>query len=135
MCYSSPVELVERFIRALEAQDWKAFAATIADAGFERIGPFGERTPKKSSYVEFLKQARGSLPGYRIELKRIASSEGMAVAELVEIFELDGKHTELPEAWLFDIGNDGLIRRVAIYMQWPERLEEAQRGGGAGPPQ
>jgi SnoaL-like protein len=129
------VETVERFIRALEAQDWETFAATISDDGFERIGPFGERTPKKASYVEFLKQARGALPGYRIELTRVASSNGLAVAELVEIFELEGKHTELPEAWLFDIGPDGLIRRVAIYMQWPERLEEAQRGGGAGPPQ
>jgi hypothetical protein len=128
------VETVERFVRALDAQDWDAFAATISDEGFERIGPFGERTPKKSSYVDFLKRAVDALPGYHIELKRVVLSDRFAVAELAESFELDGVPTELPEAWLFDIGPDGLISRVSIYMQWPERLAEAQRGGGAGPP-
>src|SRR2546425_836728 len=128
------MDVVERMIRSLEAQDWEAFASTLAEDGFQRVGPFGEVTPSKASYVEVLRAARGALPGYKIEIKRIERAGRIVVTELTEIFELEGKHTELPEAWLFDVGEDGVIRRVAIYMQWPERLEEARRGGGAGPP-
>lgn len=127
--------IVERFIERLGAQDWQGFAETLADEGFERVGPFGEVTPNKASYVKFLSEATSRLPGYRITVKRVAYAGAMAVAELSEAFELGGRQVELPEAWIFDIGEDGLIHRVAIYQEWPDRLEEAIRGGGAGPPE
>lgn len=125
--------IVERFIDRLDAQDWAGFAEALADDGFERIGPFGEVTPSKASYVEFLAQAVPHLADYRVTTKRVVYAGNVALAELVETFVLNDKPVELAEAWVFDIRDDGRIGRVAIYQTWPEALTEAAARGGAGP--
>lgn len=55
---------VERYLEALAAGDGDAVAATIADTGLVREGPFSDLVEGKAAYVGFLRSTVTALAGY-----------------------------------------------------------------------
>jgi ketosteroid isomerase-like protein len=111
--------IVERYLEAIMGHDWDAFAATLADDGFSRTGPYGDTYPTKAEYVAFISELMPTLPGYEMRVDRVTYSRDgtIAVAELSETVEVDGKPLLTPEALVFDLAPDGRIRRIQIFIQ------------------
>src|SRR3954464_2482860 len=124
------MDIVQRYIKALGNKDWTAFADTLAEDGFERIGPFADLVTSKNAYVEFLDRVVTPLADYSLMPTRlIPSADGKVVlAETTESFLIDGTPTAFPEALVFDLDDAGLIRRVQVFMMRPG---EAPPGEGA----
>jgi ketosteroid isomerase-like protein len=115
--------VVERYLAALVAHDWAAAEACLAvDA--VRIGPFGDTFTPRSAYLDFLRDLMPKLPGYSMEVHRVMGSGPVVVAELTETVEVDGAPMVTPEVLVYDLDEDGLIARVAVYIQ---RLGEVPR--------
>ena len=106
--------------------------ATLTDGPFERVGPFCDVVADKAAYLEFLEGIVSILGDYSVRTRRISAADGVVYAEINESFALDGKRMDFPEVLAFDIGADGLISRVQVYLMRPD--DEAVVGGGrAGP--
>ena len=108
--------MVERYLGAVAGQDWATFAATITD-DLVRIGPFGDVYTGRDAYVQFLSALMPNLPGYSMDVARVTYLDdgARAVAELSETVEVDGAPLVTPEALLFDLTPDGLVKRVEIF--------------------
>jgi len=110
------VHIVERYLDRLVAHDWDAMAACLAD-DVVRVGPFGDTYAPKSPYVAFLADLMPKLPGYSMRIGRLVDAGTSAVVELSETVEIDGTAVVTPEALVVDLNDDGLIVRIAIYIQ------------------
>lgn len=108
--------VVERYLAAVAGQDWEAFTATMTE-DIVRIGPFGDVYRGRDVYVEFLSALMPTLPGYSMDIARVTYLDdgARAVAELSETVEVDGSPLVTPEALLFDLTPDGLVKRVEIF--------------------
>jgi limonene-1,2-epoxide hydrolase len=125
-------EAVERYLACMAAHDWHGFAATLADEGLTRDGPFCDRVEGKQRYVDFLRGVIPSLKGYQVKVHRVSHvSDRVSFVELSETFEVDGVPTECPECLLFERDGDGLIRHVSVFIKRPGG-EPAVPGGRAG---
>ena len=113
---------MERYLESIVAHDWAALSASVAP-DVERVGPFGDTYRGRDAYVAFLQDLMPRLPGYSMDVARVtyAGDGRVATAELSETIELDGTPHVTPEALVFDLDGDGLIRRIAIFIQ---RLDE-----------
>jgi ketosteroid isomerase-like protein len=114
--------VVERYLDAIIGHDWDALAACLADDGFVRVGPWGDEYPDKGEYVAFISDLMPKLPGYEMRVDRVAySADGrVAVVELSETVDLDGRPHRTPEALVFDLDDDGAngrIRRIQVFLQ------------------
>jgi len=117
--------MVKRYLTCMAAHDWDGLAATIADEGLTRDGPFCDRIEGKQQYVDFLQNLIPTLKNYQLKVQRISAvSDRASFVELSETFEIDGVGTEYPECILFECNDDGLIRHVSVFIKQP---------GGAGP--
>ena len=111
---------VERYLRCMAAHDWDGLAATIADEGLTREGPFCDRIEGKHRYVAFLCNVITSLKGYRLNVQRVSHvSDRVSYVELSETFEVDGVLAEYPECILFERNDDGLISHVSVFIKQP----------------
>jgi len=111
---------VDEYLAAMGEQDWTRLAATIADEGLVRDGPFADVIEGKDPYVAFLRGIISTLPGYQLRVDRISrSGDHRFFAELSEVFDIDGASTEHPEVCLFETDDDGLIRFVSVFMKTP----------------
>jgi hypothetical protein len=119
--------VVERYLVALDEQDWSGLAATLTDGDFERIGPYCDVVPSKEAYVAFLERVISGLAEYRLVAGRIVSTERVAYAEITESCVLAGETVGFPEVVVFDLAEDGLIRRVQVYMMRPGEEPAAGR--------
>jgi hypothetical protein len=125
-------EAVERYLACMAAHDWDGVAATIADEGLTRDGPFCDRVEGKQRYVAFLRNLIPTLKGYELKVRRVSqASERMSFVELSESFEVDGVLTEYPECILFERNDDGLISHVSVFIKQPgaEGPVEGARAG------
>src|ERR1700704_3367649 len=96
-------DAVEHYLSCMEAHDWDGLAATIAEEGLTREGPFGDVVEGKEPYVAFLRGVLTSLEGYRLDVRRVSrSSDRLSYVELKETFDVDGVATEYPECILFE---------------------------------
>ncbi len=121
--------MVERYLACMAAHDWDGLAATIADVGLTRDGPFCDVVEGKERYVAFLSGIIPVLKGYRVDVRRIShASDRLSFAELSETFEVDGVLTEYPECILFEQNDDGLISHVSVFVKKPG--EDAPVQGG-----
>lgn len=113
-------DTVERYLTCMAAHDWDGLAATIADHGLTREGPFCDRIEGKQRYVAFLRDVISSLNGYQLNVQRVAHVSGrMCYVELSETFHVDGVFTEYPECILFERDENGLISHVSVYIKQP----------------
>jgi hypothetical protein len=134
--------VVERYFELLVAHDFDRLADLLTD-DIVRVGPFGDVKSPLVPYLEFLADLMPRLPGYSLEQHRILYAGNVAVAEITETIELDGAKHITPEALVFDLTDDGRIRRIQIYIQRissslaslrSDELKDLRATGEAGPP-
>jgi hypothetical protein len=112
--------VVERYLECLAAHDWDGLAATIADEGLTREGPFCDVVEGKAHYVAYLRKVLTNLEGHRLEVQRVSHVDArVSFVELTEAFEIDGATARWPECILFERDDDGLIRRVSVFFKQP----------------
>lgn len=114
--------VVERYLDAMIDHDWDALAACLSDDGFSRVGPWGDEYADKAGYVAFIVDLMPRLPGYEMRVERVAysSDERLAVVELTETVDVEGRRHPTPEALVFDLDGDGArgrIRRIQVFIQ------------------
>ena len=113
--------VVERYLDAIIGHDWDALAACLSDDGFSRVGPWGDEYPDKAGYVAFISDLMPKLPGYEMRVDRVTYSgdERLAVVELTETVDVEGRRHPTPEALVFDLdgGAQGGIRRIQVFIQ------------------
>ncbi len=107
---------VTRFFTAMAAGEWDAMAECLA-VDVVRVGPFRDVEVGRADYRDFLATTIGALEGYRLDLQRVWSDGERAVAQLSETMEVGGRPRRTDEAIVCDLGPDGLIRRVEVYLQ------------------
>jgi hypothetical protein len=113
--------VVETYLERMVAHDFEAMAACLAD-DVVRVGPYGDTYTPRGPYVAMLSQLMPSLPGYVMEISRMAVLEAdrLVLVELSETVEIDGTPLVTPEALVFELNADGLIAHISIYIQtWP----------------
>ena len=104
----------------MAAHDWDGLAATIADDGLVRDGPFCDVVEGKQPYVDFLRGIITSLRGYELRVGRVThASDRLSYVELSETFEVDGQPTTYPECIVFERDDGGLISRVSVFIKQP----------------
>ena len=114
------IDVIERYLASMVAHDWDGLAATIADEGLTRDGPFCDRVEGKQHYVAFLRNLIPTLKDYELKVRRVSqASERVSFVELSETFEVDGVLTEYPECVLFERNDDGLISHVSVFIKQP----------------
>lgn len=112
--------VVERYLECLAAHDWDGLAATIADEGLVREGPFCDVVEGKQHYVAYLRKVLTNLDGHRLDVQRVSHVDSrLSYVELTEAFEMDGATKRWPECLLFERGDDGLISRVSVFFKQP----------------
>ena len=112
-------DVVQRYLDALPAHDWTALAATLA-IDVHRIGPYHDVYDGRDAYTGFLEATITALGGYEMRVARMITSGSTVVVELSETVDDGDGRLRTDEAVVFDIG-DGLITRVAVYLQSSER--------------
>jgi limonene-1,2-epoxide hydrolase len=117
--------VVERYLSCLAAHDWDGLAATIADEGVVREGPFCDVVEGKHPYLAFLRDAITPLEDHEITVQRISHvSNRRCYVELRESFRQDASAVTYPECIALEQNGDGLITGVSVYLKQP---------AGAGP--
>jgi SnoaL-like domain len=114
--------VVERYLDAIIGHDWDALAECLSDDSFVRVGPWGDEYPDKAEYLAFITDLMPRLPGYEMRVDRVTYSADqlLAVAELTETVDVDGRRHATPEALVFDLDGEtpnGRIRRIQVFIQ------------------
>lgn len=121
--------VVERYLRFLAAHDWDGLAATIADEGLTREGPFYDVVEGKEAYLAFLRDVLTRLKGHKVDVRRVShASDRVSYVELSETFEIDGVRVNTSECNLFEQGDDGLISNVSVFIKPPGADARVQAG-------
>ncbi|HYZ68305.1 MAG TPA: nuclear transport factor 2 family protein [Mycobacterium sp.] len=111
--------IVERYLHAIAAQDWDVVDECITD-DIVRVGPYGDRFVGRDVYLAYIAELMPKLAGYTMKLDRVTyAADRLAFAELRETVEVEGKRTVTQEVLVFELGADGRIARVEIYIQTP----------------
>jgi hypothetical protein len=122
------MQTLERYLEALRTQDWESLASCLAE-DVQRSGPYLDVVRGKQPYLGFLSKILPSLRNYQLKVSRVRNLEGgSALVELVEALDVDGVRKEFSEALLFDFDEEGLIRRVDVYMKQPPPVGRSQSG-------
>jgi ketosteroid isomerase-like protein len=110
--------VVERYLDAIIGHDWDALAECLSDDGFVRVGPWGDEYADKAAYVAFIADLMPRLPGYEMRVDRVTYSadQRVAVAELTETVDVNGRPHATPEALVFDLDGER-ISRIQVFVQ------------------
>jgi ketosteroid isomerase-like protein len=112
-------DIVARYLHAIASQDWDVVGECIAD-DIVRVGPYGDRYAGRDEYLAFISDLMPKLQGYAMTLGRVTyASDALAYVELSETVDVDGKPMRTPEVLVFELGADGRITRVEVYIQMP----------------
>jgi ketosteroid isomerase-like protein len=112
-------EIVERYLAAIASHDWDVVDECIAD-DIVRVGPYGDRYVGRDEYLAFIADLMPKLRGYSMDVHRVTdATDALAYVELSETVEVDGTPMRTPEVLVFELGGDGRIARVEVYIQTP----------------
>ncbi|WP_231639265.1 nuclear transport factor 2 family protein [Mycobacterium sp. Marseille-P9652] len=112
--------VIERYLECLAAHDWDGLAATLADEGLTREGPFCDVVEGKAHYVAYLRKVLTNLEGHQLHVQRVSHvDDRLSFVELTEAFEIDGVPAQWPECLAFERDGTGLIRRVSVFFKQP----------------
>ena len=120
---SVAIAVAKRFFDRMGAFDWDEMASCVAE-DVTRVGPFRDVKMGRDDYRAFLAETIEALDGYVLAVQRIWSDGERAVAQLSETLNVDGRPRRTDEAIVLDIGPDGLIHRVEVYLQRGYFLDE-----------
>ena len=123
MSESDAIAVATRFFDRMGAFDWDAMAECVAE-DITRVGPFRDVKTGRDDYRAFLAETIEALDGYVLAVQRIWSDGERAVAQLSETLNVAGRPRRTDEAIVLDIGADGLIHRVEVYLQRGYFLDE-----------
>jgi hypothetical protein len=118
--------VVERYLEALREQNWEALGATLSPKEFRRTGPFCDTLTSTTEYIKFLAGVVPTLGQYEVRRRRIVTGDGAdgssatVYAEITESFVANGTKMDDPEVLVFDVGADGLITQVQVYIMRPD---------------
>ncbi|HZP28122.1 MAG TPA: nuclear transport factor 2 family protein [Acidimicrobiia bacterium] len=110
------LDAVTRFFDRMRAFDWDSMAACLAD-DVVRVGPYRDIKNGRDEYRDFLAETIEAIDDYRQDVQRIWADGARAVAQLSETMNVDGRPRRTDEAIVLDLGPDGLIHRVEVYLQ------------------
>jgi len=116
---------VEDYVTYYGSHQWEKLKGVFDVADFKRTGPYLDVFTDVDEYVDFLE---GGVPtmgaDYELQIERIVYTPGEKVAfgQFIEHLELDGVMTDIPETIVFDLNDDGLIRRMSLYLKQPGGL-------------
>jgi len=116
---STPEEAVAvaaRFFDRMGHLDWEAMGACVAEDVY-RVGPYRDQKAGREDYQQFLAETIEALDDYHLDVQRIWSDGTHVVAQLSETLTMEGRPRRTDEAIVLDIGPDGLIARVEVYLQ------------------
>jgi limonene-1,2-epoxide hydrolase len=113
--------VVERYLAALPAHDWDAVRACLAP-DVVRSGPYNDDFRGRDEYARFLASAIEPLPGYELVVARIVTDGRTALVELSETIDDGDGRLRTHEAVVFDVDDDNLITRVAVYLRASEHV-------------
>jgi hypothetical protein len=112
-------DVVGRYLDAMAAHDWNTLAATLA-LDVDRMGPYRDRFQGREPYAEYLRTTISALGGYTLVVERMIADGGTVAVELSETVDDGDARLHTDETVVFDV-RDGLIARVAVYLQTSER--------------
>jgi ketosteroid isomerase-like protein len=112
-------DVVQRYLAGLGSGDWDAVAAVLAP-DVERIGPYRDVFHGRAEYAEFLRTTIASLSGYALVVVGVIADGNRVAVELNETVDDGDARLRTDETVVFDV-RDGLITRVAVYLQTSER--------------
>jgi hypothetical protein len=116
---------VEDYLEYYGTHQWEQLRTVFDAADFKRTGPYLDVFTDVDKYVDFLEEVVPTMGAeYELQVERIIyTPDGkVAFAQLIEHLELDGAMTDIPEAIVFDFNDDGLIRRMSLYLKQPGGL-------------
>jgi len=116
---------VEDYISYYSAHQWQQLRTVFDPSDFRRTGPYLDVFTDVDKYVDFLEEVVPTMGAdYELQIERIvyAPGEKVAFGQLIEHLELDGVMTDIPETIIFDLNDDGLIRRMSLYLKQPGGL-------------
>lgn len=116
MAAAPAVATVARFFDRMGAFDWDAMAACVAE-DVVRVGPFRDLKVGRDDYRRFLAETITALAGYRLDVQRVWGDGDRVLAQLSETMLVDGRPRRTDEAIVLDVGRDGLIARIEVYLQ------------------
>jgi hypothetical protein len=122
------IDVVRRYCFALAAHDWDLLAETLA-LDVHRIGPYRDVYDGRESYASFLASTLAALSGYELEVDRMIANGNTVAVELRETVDDGGARLATDESVVFDV-SDGLIARVAVYLQTSERRQTPEDASG-----
>jgi limonene-1,2-epoxide hydrolase len=114
-------DVVQRYLDGLAAADWGAVNASLAP-DVERVGPFRDIFRGREEYAAFLQNTVSALSGYELVIGDMIADGNRVAVELSETVDDGNARLHTDETVVFDIA-DGLIARVAVYLQTSERRE------------
>lgn len=114
-------DVVQRYLDGLAAADWGAVSASLAP-DVERIGPYRDIFRGREEYAAFLQNTVSALSGYELVIGDMIADGNRVAVELSETVDDGNARLHTDETVVFDIA-DGLIARVAVYLQTSERRE------------
>ena len=97
-----------------------------------RVGPYRDVKQGRTEYRDFLAETIEAISGYHQDIQRIWSDGDHAVAQLSETMDVDGRPRRTDQAIVLDLGPDGLINRVEVYLQRAYFVED-ENGSRADP--
>lgn len=113
---TDPTATVERYLRCLVDHDWEGLGDCLSP-DVVRVGPFGDTYTPRQPYLEYLSSLMPTLREYTLDVERVTAQGQVAVAQLSETMAIEGTRVETREALVFEVGPDGRIRRIEIYIQ------------------
>lgn len=122
-------DVVQRYLDAMAAADWKTLAATLAP-DVERMGPYRDQFRGRDEYAAFLEDIIGSLAGYELVVVDMIVDGNRVAVELNETCDDGDARLRTDETVVFDV-RDGLIGHVAVYLQTSERQTSAAPPAGS----
>jgi hypothetical protein len=116
---------VEDYISYYGSHQWEKLRTVFDRVDFKRTGPYLDVFTDVDKYVDFLEEVVPTMGAdYELQIERIVYTPGAKVAfgQLIEHLELEGVMTDIPETIIFDLNDDGLIRRMSLYLKQPGGL-------------
>jgi len=114
-------QVVQQYLTGLGAGDWSAVSESLAP-DIERIGPYRDVFHGRDAYASFLEATITSLSGYELVVAGMIADGNRVAVELSETVDDGDARLHTDETVVFDV-TDGLISRVAVYLQTSERRE------------